>query len=130
MAERIAYNKAGIGNVGSYQVAGHPYITGSTVPSGGEVLIQFPLVAKSVTIISLGTPDLRVHFRSKDEPNVISGHHYITLFDIKDNVTFHNKCKEIYISAPSGSGEFEMFAELTHIDAEEMYLMTGSGITE
>ena len=35
----------GVGNVGSYQVAGHPYLTGSELHKGREIKIEFPFIS-------------------------------------------------------------------------------------
>jgi hypothetical protein len=40
------------------------------------------------------------------------------------------KCSSVYLSAPSGAATFEMFAELTGINAQTMFPLTGSGIDE
>ena len=56
----------GLHNAGSYQVAGAPYITGSTsINNGDEDRIQFPNVTKSVTVYALSSSDgsgVDVHF--------------------------------------------------------------------
>jgi len=75
-------HQASISNVGSYQVSGYPYISGSVATKAGsdtastaEFHFVFPRVAKSVTVIfasgSAGDADsggtsagLRVHFHS------------------------------------------------------------------
>ena len=132
------YPRAGLGNVGSYQISGHPFVTGSTVLSSSfgtnnsQVVITFPTVTKSVTIISRSATNLRVHFNSMTDGNVISGSHYIILQDIKDSFTFDMRLKEIFVSLEDGAadGEFELFAELTTIGRQEMYPLTGSGLTD
>ena len=94
--------KVGLGNVGSYQVSGIPYITGSTdIDDGQEQKISFPYVAKSITVINKSAVDLRIHFNSTSSAGgaqVITGLHFVTLTDAKDSITFNVKCKEIYIS--------------------------------
>ena len=62
------YN-VGISNVGSYQVSGWPYITGSTIANSAEMRVKFPMVTKSITLIASGsfadpndTGVLRLHF--------------------------------------------------------------------
>jgi hypothetical protein len=74
-------HQSSIGNVGSYQVSGYPWITGSLVTKAGsddedtaEFHYQFPRVAKSVTIFASGaagdadsggtSAGLRVHFHT------------------------------------------------------------------
>ena len=57
----------GLNNVGSYQVAGHPFITGSTNLDNNKChMIEFPYVSKSLTVINNNVTgdDIRVHFQS------------------------------------------------------------------
>jgi len=127
--------RAGIGSVGSYQVSGIPWLTGSTgLAGGGEDKIVFPSVAKAVTVINTdpsGDDDLRVHFNTSSAGAVQFGHHYVTLKDSKDSITFTMKCKEIYISNPgTGNSAYEVIAELTGIGKIEMFELTGSGLTD
>jgi len=124
----------GLHNVGSYQAAGHPFITGSAIADGVEHKISFPMVAKSVTVIGDGTfgGELRVHFQTTASATgfAVSGHHYITLDSAEDSVTFNVKCKEIYLTANGGAAGYELFAELTNIPTDRMFDLTGSGVTD
>ena len=84
--------KAGLQNVGSYQVGGTPFLTGTVLlaagPNNGEVKIKFPNVTKNVLIVNTSASvPIRVHFNSVTEGNVIAGHHYFTLEDKKDSVS-------------------------------------------
>ena len=127
---------AGLRNVGSYQVSGHPYITGSLlVHNGQEMKISFPYVTKAVTIINSGSATLYTYFNSTSSaPNIITGKHYISLDGDEENVTFNVKCKEIYVQLAHGSDStsqgFECFAELTNVATASMYVLTGSGLTD
>jgi hypothetical protein len=121
----------GISNVGSYQVSGKPYITGSAdIDNNVQHKISFPQVAKSVTVINKTAVDLRVHFADKAEAKVFSGLHYVTLTENRDSITFNVKCKEIYITAQGNNGAYELVAELTGIETGEMSdsYMGGAGI--
>ncbi len=124
----------GLHNVGSYQAAGHPFITGSALANGVEHKISFPMVTKAVTVIADGTMsgDLRVHFQSTASGvgHAVAGHHYITLDDNEDSLTFNVKCKEIYLTANGTGVNYELFAELTNIPTDRMFALTGSGITD
>ena len=129
------YN-AGIGSVGSYQVSGKPWLTGSVngLTLDSEHKIAFPSVAKAVTIINTDTDnaDIHVHFNSKTNTNVSGGLHYIALNERNTSITITCKCKEIYISSPAwggGAGSYSVIAELTGISANEMLILTGSGLT-
>ena len=124
---------ASIHSVGSYQVSGVPWISGSdTQAAGAEVKYSFPYVAKSVTIVNLSTTTVRLHFNSNDDPGVASGLHYMELDSDEDSYTFNARCKEIYVSAPSdGAGvrKYRVVAELTGIPTGSMFILTGSGLT-
>jgi len=128
--------KAGLQNVGSYQVGGTPYLTGGVVQDSApndEVKITFPTVTKNVLVTNAsGTIGIRVHFNSAATASVITGHHFFTLSNKGDNVTFNSKCKEIYISleTPGTDGAFELVADLTGIEAHEMFALTGAGLTD
>ena len=135
MADQTQYytrQYAGLGSVGSYQVAGTPFMTGRTITGGQEVEISFPAVTRSITIINkdAANDDIRVHFQSKDTARTIAGIHYVTLADQNSSITMNIKCKSVYLSAPGSDATFEMFAELTGIQPEGMFPLTGSGIDE
>ena len=125
----------GLANVGSYQVAGQPYISGSTsLAAGVEWNCSFPYVTKSITVINHANQTLRVHFNSTgSSANVVDRTHFVELDSDEDSYTFNAKCNKIYVSAPSGNsspGSFRVVAELTGIEAGRMYDLTGSGLTE
>ena len=130
---------SGLGSVGSYQVSGYPFITGSTtLANSGEDKIGFPGVTKSITIInrpsgSGDAPDIRVHFAPLTGGRVAAGNHFIILTANKDSMTMNVKCKEIYISrddATAGNAAYTVFAEVTGIGPDSMFPLTGSGITD
>ena len=127
--------KSGLYNVGSYQVSGHPWLTGSSnLEIGGEHRIQFPSVAKSVMIMNnetLAGADLRVHFNSTSSGNVVVGNHFFPLPSVSGSITFNVKCKEIYVSNPGAAvGGYSIIAELTGIGRDQMPALTGSGLTD
>jgi hypothetical protein len=129
--------RAGLQNVGSYQVGGTPFLTGAILlgagPNNGEVKVEFPNVTKNVLVVNTsGSVPIKVHFNSTTAGNVVGGHHFFTLEDKKDSVTLNSKCKEIYISlvAPGTDGSFELVADLTGIAPKEMFALTGSGLTD
>lgn len=56
---------AGLYNVGSYQVSGKPYITGSQIADENELKISFPQVTKEIQVKKTGAAgELRIHFGS------------------------------------------------------------------
>ena len=80
----------GLRNVGSYQVSGQPFLTGSNIsgsenmiPLGAERQIVFPYVAKSVTVrnyCSASVGRLRIHMVSSGTiANHPASRHYVEL---------------------------------------------------
>lgn len=119
-------HSVGLHNVGSYQVSGAPFVTGSTNLTG-VMKIEFPTVTKSITF----------HELDKNNPLYFYFHEDATFLNkfVVDNsshdhgpVTIDVKCKEVYVSG--SSIDFRIYASLTGIDASKMYPLTGSGITE
>jgi len=136
--------RQGLGNSAAYQVSGHPFITGSlTVNNDTQIQVVFPMVARKVTVTNRADVDLLVYFTdatshvcatSNDGGHteaVLAGQHYVTLPTTGDKVTFEVKCKEIFIGNKTGNGgAFELHAELTSIHPNDMYELTGSGLTD
>jgi hypothetical protein len=145
----------GLRSVGSYQVSGTPWVTGSAtvteLATGKTIRFSLPYVTKSFTVINTGVEDLRVHLSAGNNTSAISSdggagvtnsnvgtddvqskHHYITVQANNGSVTMDVKCKEIYLSNHSGGSTgtgYEIFAELTNIPTGSMFALTGSGIT-
>ncbi len=142
----------GLRNVGSYQISGHPFVTGSSNLDDNKTHgVFFPFVAKSFTVINNNSTDgydIRVHFQSgtataitipgdagaqtiADTNDVIAGFHYITIPAGDASLTMDVMCKNVFISNGSGTDNlsYQVFAELTSIPADSMYPLTGSGIT-
>ena len=146
-------------NVGSYQISGTPYITGSAaLKTGHEDRVTFPNITRAVTVFNHGAQTLRVHFNTtssapsagvsgepwtvRDNPgsaNVVAQYHFMELTGGLDagpltaSVTMNVKCAEIYVSCAGDagtSGAYKVFAELTNIPATMMGALTGSGLTE
>jgi len=123
--------RAGLKNVGSYQVSGWPYVTGAILAAGTVATVSFPYVTKKVTVIGSGssTNDLRVFFGTSTANNyVLESHHYISLDSHEDSVEFDVKCNKIYIQAPNAAAGFQLYASLTFITASNMFTLTGSGV--
>jgi len=131
------FQRPGIGAVGSYQVAGVPFITGSganSLKASTEHKITFPTITKSV-LVRLNDPSedhaIRIHFNPTGSGDVYTGNHYVELTTDRDAFTFNVKCKELYISNAHASNHsgYLIVAELTGISPSEMFTLTGSGLT-
>ena len=123
----------GLSNVGSYQVSGYPYITGSdALTSGIEHKISFPKVTRAVTVMNHSSNTLRFSFNASgsNTKRVQDGFHYVELDSDEDSMTLNVKCKELYVSSTEGTVEYRVIAELTNIDTNSMGPISGSGLTD
>jgi hypothetical protein len=123
----------GLSNVGSYQVSGYPYITGSdALTSGSEHKISFPKVTRAVTVMNHSSNTLRFSFNASgsNTKRVQDGFHYVELDSDEDSMTLNVKCKELYVSSTEGTVEYRVIAELTNIDTNSMGPISGSGLTD
>ena len=140
MAEFKRYD-VGLNNVGSYQVSGTPYISGSNGQAKNTLRqFRFPMVAKSIKVAcytedSNGLcPELRIHFNTTAQPSpaTVSGQHDFVLSGSVREVTLNVKCKEVFISTPDEGEDarhYRLYAELTQIPISRMFALTGSGLT-
>ncbi len=122
--------RPGLGNVGSYQVAGIPYVTGSgpTIASGSTMGYTFPSVSRHITVINKSNTNvgLKVHF--SEASNWDTNNHFITLDNFGDSIELDVKAERIYVTSKGSLGNVEIFAELTGIDADQMFALSGDGI--
>jgi len=137
----------GLQNVGSYQVAGRPFITGSfltgaspanKIPQVGtepftEIAVNFPTVTKSLTVWNYSADPaskLRITFASTGSMTNYPANGCYSELGWRDSITLTLKCKTVYLSAVSGDVLWKLYASLTNIPHERMYVLTGSGISE
>ena len=117
---RSRIHTPGIGQVGAYQLAARPYITGSTnLDDDTEHVHNFPTVTRSITVINHSDNAIRVHFASRATGNTTAsnGGHFIELDSDEDSITMNVRADAIYISNASGVDnlEYKIYAELTAI---------------
>ncbi len=110
-----SYNyKPGLGNVGSFQVSGVPYVTGGVNCTAAAVKIAFPTVTSWVSITNHDA-ELRIGFSK----NGVDGTNYFRLHEEGGNshpppARFELKVTEIWIS---GSTSVDVCAGLTGIES-------------
>lgn len=112
--------KAGLANVGSYQVSGIPYVTSSVAPilSDPPLQITFPTVTKFVIVKNTDTNNrvVRVGFSA----NGIVGTNY---FSLSQNESFAAdlKVSSIFLLGNnSNTVQVSVIAGLTGIDAQQL----------
>jgi len=133
MSNKFKYT-AGLGNVGSYQVAGAPYVSSSIQchDGNGPAKIEFPYVTRWVIVqnnSSEATEDLKVGFSSFG----VQGSNYFTIFNRQDPANADRssicprlelKLTEIYLT---GSSNAEVIAGLTNIPVHRVDNIALSG---
>lgn len=62
--------------------------------------------------------------------DVFGNLHYWPLNSAGDTVSFDIKCSKIYLTADGANIDFKVYAELTGIDSDRMYALSGSGVYE
>tara|TARA_R110000824_G_scaffold393877_1_gene593298 strand:+ start:6937 stop:7380 length:444 start_codon:yes stop_codon:yes gene_type:complete len=132
------YNQSpGIASVGSYQVSGRPWVTGSVnLDHGTGDDISFPSVTKRVIVRNIGQGDLFLTFAPTSGPggslDAIQKNHYWTIEKVSGSIDLNVKCSRIVITNLSGVNDcrYQVAAELTGIAPGMMFPLTGSGITE
>jgi len=124
---------AGLHNVGSYQVSGRPYLSGSTgINNTTSERFIFPQVSKSILVKNThGSVAIRIGFAPKDDGEFGYTHgaddnnNYFILNAGKE-IAFNVKCKEIFIWTDSlSSGAAQVYAELTEISDQRMFTLDG-----
>lgn len=118
---------AGLNNVGSYQVSGAPYATGSLDATSGTALkISFPYVTRWVHIINHDTNELTCSFSEAG----LSGNNHFKLHRTHGtnegyySPRFEFKVTELYFT---GSANFDVIAGLTNLPVERVTNISPSG---
>ena len=131
----------GLRNAGSYQVAGHPYMSGSvtTATKGSNVNghFVFPYVTKKITISNDDTNagrDLIISFSpfldsqksNYGYSNSASGSGNWLYLKQGASLELDVKCKEIFFApATNNQTSGSIYAELTNIPTTRMYSLDG-----
>ena len=114
--------KNGLGNVGSYQVSGRPFVSSSIavpVESGSPVQIAFPTVTRTITIRNDGASTIRCGFSAHG----VSGSAARNYFTLTQNASFEQEFKVValyLISDGASTGTATVIAGCTGIAADQL----------
>ena len=116
----------GLNNVGSYQVSGRPFTSGS-LNATNSMSVQFPYVTQWVTIINHDN-GASGHLRVGFSENGVEGTNYFRLGpqtgnEETQNTTINVKVTELWFS---GSTNFDIVAGLTNIPVQRINNLSGS----
>jgi hypothetical protein len=115
----MANNVYGVGlrNVGSYQVAGSPYLTASVL-TNEEKQFNFPYVTKRILVHNTGSNDVYLYFSGSSINKLI--------LPQGEKLDMDVKCTFLYASASQGAQTgVQLFAEVTNIPTGRMYSLAG-----
>ena len=123
---------AGLNNVGSYQVSGMPFATGSlTIPASGStpLRIQFPYVTQWVSVTNVNAKHVRLGFSENGVKN--GGSNYVLIHEDNHPAehTYYLKLTELYLLSDTGTSvaNFSVIAGLTNIPVEIINNISPSG---
>jgi hypothetical protein len=137
----------GLTSVGSYQIAGTPYLSSSTLAATKTMKFTLPAVSKRLYIENT-TPanadtSITLSFQPPTDTGVASLGHIFTInspFDVhapnafilsgsSTSIDMDIKCTEFYLTAGTGGTvTYQIYAELTGIAPKQMFELSGSGI--
>ena len=121
----------GLSNVGSYQVSGMPFASGSlTIPASGStpLKIEFPYVTQWISVTNTNSKHVRLGFSENGVKN--GGHNYVLIHEDNHPVehTYNLKLSELYLLSDTGQSvaNFSVVAGLTNIPVERINNLSGS----
>lgn len=116
---------AGLNNVGSYQVSGMPFASGS-INATTATKIEFPYVTRWIYIKNNGATDVRMGFSQNgvENGNYITIHHTHTNQLDGHSPPLELKITEIWLS---GSSNVDILAGLTNLPVERVTNISPSG---
>ena len=122
----------GINSVGSFQVSGRPFLTGTALANTEILQISFPSVTKDLNFVC-HTADkyFRVYFDNPTTNPVSSqAKNFATVSGTAGgSVKLDVKCNHLFLVNDCGATvELELQASITGIPVTSMFTLTGSGI--
>lgn len=122
MSQQYPYG-VGLGNVGSYQVSGEPFVSGSIPLTTAPVEISFPQVTQRIIIAKMAGSNIRVGFSA----NGVNAKNYFIMSGNVPTAEFNVKVSSVFLRADTGIATASLSAELTNIDAHQLWNSGPSG---
>jgi hypothetical protein len=118
--------KSGPNDVGSYQLSGIPWVTGSTLPATSIVHYSFPGVTKFFVVRNTGAAGTSVAVGFSENGLKSQFRNYFTLTSGQE-LSLELRVKDLYLSATQGpSATVEVIAGMTPIMYRDFPVLTGS----
>lgn len=114
-------------SVGPYQVSGRPWVKGGLNASTTQVKIELPFVSRWVVISNTGSTAAKLSFAS-DGGGVGDGF-YLEIPANSSSPRLEIKCVEFYLDGGEDDTKLSVMAGLTNIPRDQMYALSGDGIS-
>lgn len=119
----------GCNDVGSYQIAGVPWVTASVVAAGSPLHIRFPMVTNFVFIrnTSALASTVRIGFTQNGVMgNPASQSRYMELDQNEETPVLPLRITELFLSGTAGLPRVQVVVGLTLITDDKFPILTGS----
>lgn len=123
MSQSYPYG-VGLSNVGSYQVSGIPFVSGTIALTTTPTQINFPEVTQNI-IIAKNTGD---HVRVGFSLNGVNGTNYYLISGSAISQEFRVKASSVFVRADTTTSNISIAAELTNIDISHLQNSGPNGV--
>ena len=123
----LKWPEADIKSVGEYQVSAIPFVTSSTLAAAETREVSFPRFMKFIIVRNQDSADtMQVGFTLNGvQANPPANPNFIKLA-AGESVSADLRIKSLFLSSSDGTPDFEVFAGLTDIKANQFITLTGS----
>ncbi len=115
------YPASGQNNVAEYQASGLPFVTHSQVTAGTVNHIQFPFVTNFISVKNNTNGTLKIGFTN----NGVQNSNYFSL-PVSGSFEGRLRITDLFVTAETGTLQFEVLAGLTSIVRNNFFILTGS----
>ena len=114
-------------SVGPYQVSSRPWCKGGINASGGAIKIELPFVSRWIVIANDSATTAQLSFAT-DGGGVTDGF-YLEILPNSTSPRLEVKCVELFLNGGADDTCLSVMAGLTNIPRDQMYALSGDGIS-
>ena len=114
-------------SVGPYQVSSRPWAKGGINASAATVKLEFPNVTRWVVVSNSGNAACKISFAA-DGGGAGEGF-YLEVPAGTSSPRLEIKCVELYLDGGENGTKISVMAGLTNIPRDQMYALSGDGIS-